>query len=147
MNEESYPHCVSWLCLILLLYVWKIFNWEMYYFYDEWHNATIELNYIIMINNLMSWYLWYEMNRRIVEFSYLLVCFLVFLSLMFYSFYNLALKMKKLNRVWKSEALFISFSDQISIQFFVSHEWFLQINIIYFFFLYYIFVMTEDTLI
>ena len=51
----------------------------------------------------------YEMNRRIVEFSYLLVCFLVFLSLMFYSFYNLALKMKKTKpcmEKWSSLYLF-----------------------------------------
>ena len=52
----------------------------------------------------------------------------------FIPFYNLALKkIKRKYEHWcKIEALFIFCTDQISIQFSLSHEWFLQMNMTYF---------------
>ena len=74
------------------------------------------------------------MNRILECWVIFFACILFCSSSCFIPFYNLALKkIKRKYEHWcKIEALFIFCTDQISIQFSLSHEWFLQMNMTYF---------------
>ena len=76
----------------------------------------------------MKWIVYWNagLSFSLVSYFYSSSCFI--------PFYNLALKkIKRKYEHWcKIEALFIFCTDQISIQFSLSHEWFLQMNMTYF---------------